>query len=179
MDGVASARFFCHNGLTLLGLSEEPMSETQTVDLTAAHKYFSAECFNRAWNYIDKTIRTPAEEEQMLLLAFASFYHWTQRPEQTAENRSIGLWQLSRVYALLGQADNARRYAEKCRAESDLPDLPPYCLGYAYEALARAEMVAGKKDKMQAYIFLAQKTAEKMADEEARDMLLNDLKMIK
>jgi len=154
------------------------MSNPPAFNLPAAHQYFSAECFNRTWDYIGKTIRTPAEEEKMLLLAFASFYHWMQRPDHTAENRSISLWQISRVYALLGQAENARRYAEQCLAESDSPGLPPFCLGFAYEALARAAMVAGRKDQMQAYLALARQTAGKISEAEDRNLLLNDLQSI-
>jgi hypothetical protein len=30
-------------------------------DLAAAHKYFSAHCFNAAWDLIEKKDRTPAE----------------------------------------------------------------------------------------------------------------------
>jgi hypothetical protein len=147
-------------------------------DLAAAHRYFAAECFNGAWDLIDKSPRTPAEDEQMLLRTFASFYHWSQRPECTAENRSVSLWQVSRAYALLGQPENARRYAEQSRAESEAPDLPPYCLGYAYEALARAEMLAGNKAKMQEYLDAARKISGKMTDEELRQMLLKDLETI-
>lgn len=154
------------------------MSNQTPFDLTTAHKHFSVDCFNRTWEVIGKTIRAPAEEEQMLLLAFASFYHWTQRPDCTAEKRSISLWQVSRVYALLGQAENARRYAEQCLVESDSPGLPSYCLGYAYEALARAALVAGKKDKMREYLALAHQIAEKMTDEEDRETLLADLATI-
>jgi hypothetical protein len=148
-------------------------------DLAAAHRYFAAECFNGAWDLIDKPSRTPAEDEQMLLRTFASLYHWSQRPDCTAENRSVSLWQISRIYALLGQPENARRYAEQCRTESEAPGLPPYCLGYAYEALARAEMLAGNKTKMQKYLNAARKTSEKMTDEESRQMLLSDLDTIK
>ena len=151
------------------------MSNQPPFDPDAAHKHFSVDCFHRAWDFIDQTIRTPADEEQMLLSAMASFYHWTQRPDCTAENRSVSLWQVSRVYALLGQADNARRYGEQCLAESDSPGLPPYCLGYAYEALARAAMVGGNKDAMREYLALAHSTAEKMSDEEDRETLLADL----
>jgi len=154
------------------------MSNQPTFDLSAAHKYFSAECFNRTWNYIDKTIRTPAEEEQMLALTFASFYHWMQRPDFNAESRSISLWQISRVYALLGQAEKARRYAEHCLAESGSPHLPLFCLGFAYEALARAEMVAGHREKMQEYLAMAQQIAERISDAEDRQLLLKDLKSI-
>jgi hypothetical protein len=93
--------------------------------------------------------------------------------------RSISLWQVSRVYALLGQAENARRYAEQCLAVSDSPGLPSFCLGYAYEALARAALVARKKDKMREYLALAHQIAEKMTDEEDLGMLLADLATIK
>lgn len=155
------------------------MNNRAPFDLAAAHKYFSVECFNSTWNLIDKPIKTPGDEEQMLLRTFASFYHWTQREDCAAENRSVALWQVSRVYALLGQAENARRYGEQCLAESDSPGLPPYCLGYAYEALARAAMVGGNKTKMREYLALAHSIAEKMADEEDREILLSDLAAIK
>lgn len=87
MDGVAGRTLCCQNGDTTdPPIGEHFMSNEPSFDLSAAHKYFSVDCFNRAWDIIDKTIRTPAEEEQMLLLAFASFYHWTQRPDCSAEN---------------------------------------------------------------------------------------------
>jgi hypothetical protein len=154
------------------------MSNQPPFDLVAAHKYFSAECFNRAWDFIDKPTRTSTENEQMLLHAFAALFHWTQRPDCTPENRSVSLWQISRVYALLDQPDNARQYAEQCHIESDSPDLPSFCLGYAYEALARAEMLAGNWDKMQAYLELAHPIAEKMEEDADRNLLLNDLATI-
>jgi hypothetical protein len=89
------------------------------------------------------------------------------------------LWQISRVYTLLGQVENARRYAAQCLAESGSPDLPPFCLGYAYEALARAEMLAGNKSRMEHCLAEARKVSERMTDEEARTLLLNDLATIK
>jgi hypothetical protein len=144
-------------------------------DLVAAHRHFSAACFNDCWELIRKPARTPEEDEQMLLRTFASYYHWTRRPDCTAENRSIALWQISRVYALLGQAENARRYGEQCRAVSDDPALEPYCLGYAYEALARAEMVAGDREKMKGHLAKAHEIAGQMSDAEAQKMLLDDL----
>ena len=154
------------------------MADKLPFDLVSAHRYFAVECFNGTWALIDKPTRSPIEEEQMLLRSFASFFHWTQRPDCTAENRSISLWQISRVYALLGQPENALRYAEQCRAESAAPDLPPYCTGFAYEALARASMLVGDKVKMQEYLAEAHKIFESMTDEEDRNMLLKDLSTI-
>jgi hypothetical protein len=154
------------------------MPDQPAFDFPAAHRYLSGYCFNTAWALIDKPDRTPAEDEQMLLRAFASFYHWTQRADCTSENRSVSLWQISRIYALLGQPDNARRYAEQCRAESDSPEVPPYCLGYAYEALARAEMLAGNRDKMEDHLAAAINVSTQMTDEETKELLLKDLKTI-
>ena len=90
------------------------MSEQPDFDHPAAHRYFAAECYNRAWDLINKPDRTPEENEQMLRLSLASHWHWTQRSDYAAENVSIAYWQTSRIYTLLGQADNARRYARLC-----------------------------------------------------------------
>ncbi|RPI35180.1 MAG: hypothetical protein EHM70_00470 [Chloroflexota bacterium] len=144
-------------------------------NLEAAHRYFSADCFNRTWEFIEKTSRTPEEEEEMLRLCFASHYHWTQRPDCTASNLSIGYWPISRVFALLGQADKARRYAQRCLEASQSEGVEPALLGYAYEALARAELIAGNRDKAQDYIEKAHQAAVREPDPEDRRLLLADL----
>jgi len=119
------------------------MSDQPIFDLPGAHRYFSAECFNSAWELIDKPRRTPEEDLDMLHRSLAALPHWTQRPDCTPTNRSIGFWQVSRVYCLLGQEENARHYGELCLAVSRGADVPPFYLAYAHEALARAELVAG------------------------------------
>ncbi|HEY3290016.1 MAG TPA: hypothetical protein VGK87_07820 [Anaerolineae bacterium] len=115
-------------------------------DVTAAHRYFSAFCFNSAWDLIDKKDRTLEEDEQMLRLSLASMWHWTQRPDCTNQNLSIGYWQTARIYALLRQPDNARRYANLCLAASQNSDVGPFYRAFACEALARAEAAAGNRE---------------------------------
>jgi len=51
-------------------------------------------------------------------------------------------------------------------------------LGYAYEALARAESVAGNAKKAQEYVREARRVAETMPDPEAKKQLLSDLETI-
>lgn len=51
------------------------MGKKLDFELEAAHKYFSAECFNRAWDYIGKPIRNKGEEDMMLQLSLASLWH--------------------------------------------------------------------------------------------------------
>lgn len=147
-------------------------------DLNAAHRWFAAECFNRAWEYIEKKQRTPEEDEEMIRLSLASSWHWAQRPDCTDTNRSVGLWQNARVYALVGQAENARRYGLMCLAISRSGGLPPFNLGYAYEALARAESVAGNHQRANELVAEARQLAAQVTDKEDRDLLLADLETI-
>jgi hypothetical protein len=50
----------------------------------------------------------------MIRLSLASHWHWTQREDCAVTNISVAYWRTSRIYAVLGQAENARRYAEMC-----------------------------------------------------------------
>ena len=147
-------------------------------DLQAAHKYFAAYCFNSAWDLIEKPDRTPEEDQQMIRLSLASQWHWTQRDDYTRKNASIGTWQVSRVYAILGEADNARRYGQLCLETSDSEEIEPFYLGYAYEALARAESVAGNHEKMNAYLIRARQAASQVKKAENRKWLEDDLDTI-
>ena len=147
--------------------------------LDAAHKHFSVGCFNEAWELLDKPDRSAKENEQMLRLSLASHWHWTQREDCTPTNISIAHWQTSRIYAVLGQVENARRYAQMCLAASQGDDIAPFYLAYAYEAMARAELVAGNREKMEKYLGQAQRVADTVSDPEAKKWLLDDLGTIK
>jgi hypothetical protein len=148
-------------------------------DLTAAHAFFSANCFNRTWGLIDKTNRSPQQDQEMILLSTASLWHWTQREDCTPTNLSVGYWQLSRVHAVLGQAENARRYALICLECSRNGGVAPFYLGYAYEALARAEAIAENLIEMQRYLEEAQRQAARVNEEADREQLLGDLDTIR
>ena len=113
----------------------------------------------------------------MLQTAMASLWHWSQREDATPQNLSVGNWQVSRVYCLLGQVDNARRYAEVSLKLAEGSE--PFYAAFAYEALARAEMVAGNKAKMQEYLEKALALAEKVEYEEDKQVLMGDLGSIK
>lgn len=145
------------------------------IDLAAAHRHFSAECFNRAWDLIDRPGRTLREDEEMLALSLTSHWHWTQRDDYQPRHASTGYWQTSRIYALMGQADNARRYAELSRDEAQHEGVPPFYLAYSYEALARAAVVAGQRDEAERHLGEARELAEAVSDAQSREMLLKDL----
>lgn len=154
------------------------MGKKTSFDLNAAHRYFSAECFNRAWDLIDKPTRTSKEDQSMLQLGLTSLWHWSQRPDCTPTSLSVGYWQVSRIYALLYQSDLARQYGQLCLQVSQGEGILPFYLGYAYEALARAEAVAGNEVKKKEYLALANHVAERITDSDARWPLLSDLATI-
>ena len=141
-----------------------------------AHKWFSVDCFNSAWNRIDQPDRSEQDDLEMLLLAAASTWHWTQRPDCTNRNRSVGYWQISRVLSLMGHADLATRFGEACREAAPEGDL--FCQGYACEALARAAAVAGDHVAAQRLLEEAKAFASGIQDQEEQETLLADLHTI-
>ena len=54
-----------------------------------------------------------------------------------------GEWQCARVYAVLGRAEPALHHAGRCLELATQHDLGPFDLGAAYEAIARAYLIAG------------------------------------
>lgn len=77
----------------------------------------------------------------------------------------------------MGQGENALKYGTISMKFAE--GLEPFYSGFAYEALARAEIVAGNKVRMDEYPEKAHAFAEKLADKEDRQVLLNDLGSIK
>lgn len=147
-----------------------------TFDPALAHRHFAADCFNKTWELMRKPDRTIAENRMMLAMAHASIYHWSQRADCTPKNMSIGYWQASRVYALLNDPTHARAYAEVCLGFSG--ELEPFYCGYAYEALARADALAGNKEGAGTYLAAARNCAEQITDPSEREMLEKDLATI-
>ena len=152
--------------------------DTPSIDIQAAHKLFSAQCFNETWDLIMNPDRTPEQNDVMLALTMASFWHWTQREDYEPSNASVAFWQISRVFALLGQPENAKRFAKRSLEVTIGTDIGPFYVGYAYEALARAESVAGNAPKTREYLDHAYKLADAIEDAETKKWLLDDLATI-
>jgi hypothetical protein len=152
------------------------MAKAPDFDIAAAHKYFAAHCFNRAWDLIDKESRSTEEDRLLIALNQASIYHWMQRPDCEDERLSIGYWQASRIQALLGNAAESRTHAQTALSFSR--DLAPFYLGYAYEALARAEAVAGNHAAAAEYIAKAREQVARVSEADDRNALLKDLDSI-
>ena len=152
-------------------------NDITSFDIQAAHIHFSTETFNRAWEYIENADhRSPDDGLTMLHTAIASLWHWSQRGDVTAKNLSVGYWQVSRVFNLIKQPNNARTYGLLALKYAE--DLEPFYKGYAYETLARAEMIAGNRVIMMVYLEKAHTMTRLVADEEDQQLLLKDLESI-
>lgn len=138
-----------------------------------AHELFSTACFNSAWELIDQPGRSAAEDERMVLLAFASLWHWTERPDCTDRERSIGCWQVARVTALAGLGETARHYGELCLRASG--EQPPFYRAYAHEALARAARTAGDAAGLARHLAAARRLAAEVPDAGERGLVERDL----
>jgi hypothetical protein len=143
------------------------------------HRRVASSCFNRVWDLLDLPERSKHEEEQMVHLAHTSFWHWTQVDDHTPTNLSVGYWQLSRVYAVVGNGVQAQYYANRCVEVSIDADLPPFYIGYGYEALARSYVVLGEFDSGYVAIKNANHYTDKVMDEGSKKLLEADLKQIK
>jgi hypothetical protein len=151
------------------------MSDTPPFDLQQAHRYFAADCYNQAWDYIAKLDRTPEDDEQMLRLSLASHYHWTQRADYAPENASIAYWQTAHICSLLGRAEQAQAYGLLSLQEAHKPGVAPFALGYAYETLARAAHIAGNTQSANDFLQQARLVLTSIQDEEDRQQLASDL----
>jgi hypothetical protein len=154
------------------------MTDTPDFDIQQAHQYFSAHCFNKTWDYMEMDGRRATEENMsMLHTAIASLWHWTQREDVTAENLSVGCWQVSRVYCLLKQPHNARTYG--LQALKHARGLSAFYKGYAYETLARAEMILNNRVIMKTHLEKAHEMLVQIEDEEEKQLLAKDLQSIR
>ncbi|NIA25073.1 MAG: hypothetical protein GWP04_05840 [Gammaproteobacteria bacterium] len=142
--------------------------------MDATHRRFATECFNAAWDLLEKRDHTPEEVDEMVDLAHASRWHWAQTKACTPLNLAVGAWQLSRVYAVVGCPDLALHHGQESLRLCQDNDLPAFYESYAYEALARAASDADRER----YLVAAHDLASRVDDEEHREALLADLATI-
>ena len=133
----------------------------------------AVELFNYTWTLIEKADRTPEETERMLNASHASRFFWGEVGESV--NFARGEWQLARVYAVADLPTESIRHAEACLALCEEHGIGDFDLAVAYEALARAYAVAGDRDQASRYETLAREAAERIEDDDDRELVLGDL----
>jgi DNA-binding transcriptional MerR regulator len=145
---------------------------------SATRRALAVGLFNYTWTLLETPNRTPEQDDEMIHAAHASRYHWGEIGDTV--NRSRGEWQVSRVYATLGRAEPAIFHARRCVEinEANEDGREDWELGSAYEAMARACAIAGDEAGRDEWRAKAQVEVSKIADEEDRRILEQDLATI-
>jgi hypothetical protein len=150
------------------------MNESQYT-LEQAHLELAKRTNGEVWELLGKDDRSAADDEQMVLAAFASLYHW--RHVGTEVNDQRGLWMIAHVFTVLGRSGLALEYAELCLAltEAHRDQMADFDVAYAYEGVARARALAGDTDEAQRYLAMARAAGDAIANPEDKKIFVGDL----
>lgn len=111
----------------------------------------------------------------MIHLSHASLAHWLH--VGTAENFSVGEWQVSRVHAALGQFGSALYHGQRALEIAEEEALGPFLAASANEAIARA-LASRHPEAASEHIARAKKIAARITDPEEKEMIAKDLASI-
>lgn len=137
------------------------------------HRALAARCFNACWDILERPERSSDDLRELVLLAHASLWHWSQVPGHTGQNLSVGWWMVSRAQAVAGNPDAARAAAD-ASLEAAAGE-QPFFVGYAWEAVARAAHVAGDAPSCEKALENARRFAAAVESDDDRTLLLADL----
>lgn len=151
----------------------EPFGNPSDEDLARWHRTFAPIAFNSAWEYLDADRLTREQEEEMLAATLAQKWHWSTVGEP--RNWAIADWQVSRVLAVMGHAELARRFGERSLEIATEHGLDPFVKGFAHEAIARAAAEVDDIDTFTEHLEAARALASEIEDPNDRDVLEADL----
>jgi hypothetical protein len=138
------------------------------------HRKTAALCFNKTWDYLEKKGRNAADNAVMLQLAHSSRYHWSL--VGSPRNQAVGDWQTSRVYAALGHPSLSLEFTESSLEIAKSSKLSNV-LGTAYEALARAHIVAKNFRVARRYLRRAREQLDSLSiEDEDRKIYLGQIR---
>jgi tetratricopeptide (TPR) repeat protein len=150
------------------------MHDDQMFTKAEAQLEFAKSIFNSIWSLLEKEHRSREEDQEMLLAAYASLYHWTKAG--TAVNLQRGAWMIAKVHQTLGEADPALAWAQRCFeiSEAHQAEMKDFDLAYAQEGLARAYALAGDQEKALQHWKLAEALGEQIKDPEDKKIFQSD-----
>jgi len=153
------------------------MGDDTAPDHAQEHGNMAVRLFNRTWELLDETHRTPAQDREMLGAALGSHYHWGVVGE--ARNFAIADWQVARVLVELGAVDLAQSFADVALRRAVDSNLGPFLVGCGHEVLARVAAAKGDKEARDNHLNRADDLLSMIDDEEERDILRTDLARFK
>jgi hypothetical protein len=147
-------------------------------ELHTFHRKCAVDLFNQVWDLMEKEHRTPQEELNMIHYAHASRYHWSIVGDEV--NFARGEWQVSRVYSIVGSADQSLFHAQTSLAYCLENEIGDFDLAFAYEAMARAYSLTDETKLFREYLEKATSAGEVIEEGDKKVFMesLQDLRRI-
>jgi hypothetical protein len=152
------------------------VSDTTTITSEldgATHRQLGVDLYNGTWTLLEKPDRTVPETDEMIHRAHASRWHWGKAGENV--NLARGEWLCSRVYAVLGRAEPALWHARRCVEIDEANEIGDWDIASAYEAMARAMLVAGDRAGAREWAAKARDACAAIAEADDREVIEQDL----
>ena len=142
--------------------------------MAEANRHFALQYNGYTWELLDKSDCTREENKLMVHSAYAPCHHWLENG--TGLHHQRGEWLIARVYTVLGLEEAALRHATRCLELTEEYDdlMEDFDWAFAYECIARANAIAGNRDKALKYIALAEGAGQAISDEESKKIFLDD-----
>lgn len=151
----------------------QPLPDPTEEDVLRWQRTLAPLVFNRVWELLDADHLSREQEEEMLAATFAQRDLWYR--VGSTRNHAIADWQVSRVAAVLGYADLARRFGERSLEVAIENGLDAFVTGFAHEAIARAAADVDDVETFNEHLELARALLAEIEDDENRDLLAADL----
>jgi tetratricopeptide (TPR) repeat protein len=142
--------------------------------LEEAHRRFAKSCNAQVWELLGKSPRTPAENEELLLSAHASLYHWQKLGSALNIQRSH--WLLARVYNVLREPAGAMKHATRCieLTKTHVSEMQDFDIAYAFEAMARTYALLGDMMQAKEYYDLALRVGQAIKNSVDKELFMSD-----
>ncbi|MEL6342116.1 MAG: hypothetical protein AAFV53_03215 [Myxococcota bacterium] len=137
------------------------------------HHTLARSLFNHTWTLIEKTDRSPMDQDEMINAAHASLYHWSVAG--TTLHQARGHWQVSRVYAIIHRGEPSLYHAQRCISLCEAHGYGDWDIAFAHEAAARAYVALGDLDAARAHDRRARELADDIEKESDRKYLMSEL----
>jgi hypothetical protein len=151
------------------------MTSQERYTLEEARLKLAKEFNGRVWQLLEKTGRTPAEDEELVLAATASSYLWLQ--VGTIVHAQRAQWLLAHIHAVLSDSDLAMKHAVRCMelTLANSSQMEDFDLAYAHEALARSHALQGNLAEARKFHTEALQLGHAISDPEDQQIFLSDL----
>ena len=132
--------------------------------------------YNRCWELLEATGRTPDEDVELVTCAFAARHHWLAvgGPEQFV----VSDWMVARAAGDVGAVALALLFAQRANAAAEDLDGPEWLSASTAEGVARASVQCGDVDAAREWADVAAQRIEKITDDEDRGLIAQQLRSL-